>query len=195
MEPVGIILLVLFLFVLIIGPITCVKLGSRNEKEKVYNPQPDQLDRARRKLSTVATCSSAAQRSTPSEDADIEAVASASELGECPICIGPLVGPLIPEPAHTVGDDPRPTLDQTSTVASKTQSRNEGEGTAAQSNGTNLDMEDDDILTLNTCGHSFHSKCLSSWFLIERHDCPVCRTAYYKGGPRRERTLTVPPFF
>lgn len=102
MEPVGIILLVLFLFVLIIGPMyvsnaslsceprlsiaqptrTCVKLGSRNEKEKIYNPQPDQLDRARRKLSTVTTCSSAAQRSTPSEDADIEAVASASELGE-----------------------------------------------------------------------------------------------------------------
>ncbi|RSM05646.1 hypothetical protein CEP52_006118 [Fusarium oligoseptatum] len=191
MEPVGIILLVLFL----IRSHYRSYLGSRNEKEKVYNPQPDQLDRARRKLSTVTTCSSAAQRSTPSEDADIEAVASASELGECPICIGPLVGPLIPEPAHTVGDDPRPTLDQTSTVASKTQSRNEGEGTAAQSNGTNLDMEDDDILTLNTCGHSFHSKCLSSWFLIERHDCPVCRTAYYKGGPRRERTLTVPPFF
>ncbi|KAI8715099.1 RING-type domain-containing protein [Fusarium sp. LHS14.1] len=194
MEPVGVILLVLFLFVLIVGPLTCVKLGSRNEKEKVYNPQPDQLDRARRKLSAVTTCSSASQRSTPSENADVEAVTSPSELGECPICIGPLIGPLMPEPAHTVGDDPPPTLGQASTAASTTQSRGEGEGTAAQSN-INLDMEDDDILTLNTCGHSFHSKCLSSWFLIERHDCPVCRTAYYKGGPRRERTLTVPPFF
>lgn len=114
-----------------------------------------------------------------------------------PICIGPLVGPLMPEPAHTVGDDPPQTLDQASTVAHKTQSRSEGEGTTARPDNTDLDMEDDDILTLNTCGHSFHSKCLSSWFLIERHDCPVCRTAYYKGGggPRRERTLAVPPFF
>lgn len=54
---------------------------------------------------------------------------------------------------------------------------------------------DDDILTLNSCGHSFHCKCLSSWFLIERFDCPVCREPYYKSHLPRERTLTVPPFF
>lgn len=54
---------------------------------------------------------------------------------------------------------------------------------------------DDDILTLNSCGHSFHCKCLSSWFLIERYDCPVCREPYYKSHLSRERTLSVPPFF
>jgi hypothetical protein len=38
---------------------------------------------------------------------------------------------------------------------------------------------DDDILSLNTCGHAFHSKCLASWFLIDRYDCPMCRAVYY----------------
>ncbi|KAJ3527633.1 hypothetical protein NM208_g10600 [Fusarium decemcellulare] len=82
MEPVGIILLVLFLFVLIVGPITCVKLGSRNERQRIYNPQPDQLDRARRKLSSVTTCSAIAQRPSPSEDVDVEAMTPPSEFGE-----------------------------------------------------------------------------------------------------------------
>ncbi|KAM5344748.1 hypothetical protein ACJ41O_010610 [Fusarium nematophilum] len=179
-------------------------MGTRDEREKVYNPQPDQLDRARRKLSTVTTCSVPGQRASRSGDVDIEAQTPPSEFGECPICIGPL----IPEPVHTADNDPRPTLDQVATVTSKKPSTSqeaeaddkadEANGAAAQSNETNDDDEEDDILTLNSCGHSFHSKCLSSWFLIERHDCPVCRVPYYKGCPRRERgerTLTVPPFF
>jgi hypothetical protein len=38
---------------------------------------------------------------------------------------------------------------------------------------------EDDILSLNTCRHAFHAKCLASWFLIDRYDCPVCRTVYF----------------
>ncbi|KAH8733991.1 hypothetical protein BGZ61DRAFT_529207 [Ilyonectria robusta] len=85
MEKVGIILLVLFLFIIIIGPLTCFKL-SRDDKPKIYNPQPDQLDDARRKLSTYTTCSTVAQR-TGGRNADIEAVAPPSEFGECAVFI------------------------------------------------------------------------------------------------------------
>ncbi|KAL6401967.1 hypothetical protein AUP68_14428 [Ilyonectria robusta] len=59
---------------------TCFKL-SRDDKPKIYNPQPDQLDDARRKLSTYTTCSTVAQR-TGGRNADIEAVAPPSEFGE-----------------------------------------------------------------------------------------------------------------
>lgn len=41
--------------------------------------------------------------------------------------------------------------------------------------------EDLQIVTINACGHSFHAKCLSSWFLMRRYDCPVCRAVYYHG--------------
>jgi hypothetical protein len=81
MEPVGIILLVLFLFLLILGPITCVRLSSRNAQEKVHNPQPDQLDTARRKLSTVTTPTVLPQTNSD-PTADIEAPAPLSEFGE-----------------------------------------------------------------------------------------------------------------
>ncbi|SPJ80206.1 uncharacterized protein FTOL_08598 [Fusarium torulosum] len=191
MKPVGIILLVLFLSLLVLGPIACVRLGSRNAQEKVHNPQPDQLDTARRKLSTVTT-PTVLSRANSDPAADIEAPAPLSEFGECPICIGPLV----PEPAHAVNNDPRPTLEEVSTATSHKPANHEAKAshqeTAIQ---TIEDPTKDDILTINACGHSFHSKCLSSWFLIERHDCPVCRVQFYKGTRRREPTLHVSPFW
>lgn len=54
----------------------------------------------------------------------------------------------------------------------------------------------DDVLTLNSCGHAFHSRCLASWFLMERFDCPLCRSVYYhrKTLPSRATvSVTFPP--
>ncbi|KAF7550355.1 hypothetical protein G7Z17_g5768 [Cylindrodendrum hubeiense] len=201
MEKVGIILLALFLFIILLGPLTCFKL-SRDPKPKIYNPQPNQLDDARRKLITYTTCSTVAQRTARGPNADVEAVAPPSEFGECPICIGPL----IPEPVHTAGSDPLPTLQQVASVTTKNPatsqescmvevSRAEHPSPEADAQSIRSETVDDDILTLNSCGHSFHCKCLSSWFLIERHDCPVCREPYYKSNLQRNRTFNVPSFF
>lgn len=44
---------------------------------------------------------------------------------------------------------------------------------------------DVEILKLRSCGHWFHARCLSSWFLIDRYDCPVCRKSYWEGKSRR----------
>lgn len=44
---------------------------------------------------------------------------------------------------------------------------------------------DVEILKLKSCGHWFHARCLSSWFLIDRYDCPVCRKSYWQGKARR----------
>jgi hypothetical protein len=109
-----------------------------------------------------------------------------------PICIGPLV----PEPAHAVNNDPRPTLEEFSTATSHKPANHEAKASHQETAIQAIeDPTKDDILTINTCGHSFHSKCLSSWFLIERHDCPVCRVQFYKGTRRREPTLNVSPFW
>ncbi|QPC72080.1 hypothetical protein HYE68_002832 [Fusarium pseudograminearum] len=190
MEPVGIILLVLFLFIIVMGPIACVRINARrNAAEKVHNPQPHQMDTARRKLSTVTT-STIMPRPNDVPATDIEASIPPSEFGECPICIGPLV----PEPMHTVTRDPRPVLEQVSTVTSReTASQAKSQATAGQTE--EVTDTNDDVLTINACGHSFHSKCLSSWFLIDRYDCPVCRVPYYKGMPRHQQSLNVSPFW
>ncbi|EMT69853.1 hypothetical protein NOF04DRAFT_1076853 [Fusarium oxysporum II5] len=186
MEPVGIILLVLFLFIIIMGPLVCFRMSVRRASEKVFSPQPNQLDNARRKLSTVTTSTVIPQANTD-PTADIEAQTPLSGFGECPICIGPLV----PEPVHTVNADPRPILEKVSTVTShETNQAKPGPSVQATT-----DEAEDDIMTINTCRHSFHSKCLSSWFLIERYDCPVCRVPYYQGIPRRETALSVTPFW
>ncbi|KAI8947882.1 hypothetical protein F4801DRAFT_605001 [Xylaria longipes] len=42
-----------------------------------------------------------------------------------------------------------------------------------------LQPMDTEILRINRCGHTFHSRCLVTWFLKSKHDCPICRTAYY----------------
>ncbi|KAI5461713.1 hypothetical protein BGZ63DRAFT_356807 [Mariannaea sp. PMI_226] len=191
MEKVAIILLVLFIFIVLLGPVTCFRL-SRDTPEKIYNPQPGQLDDARRKLSTYTTCSTVGQRPGQTRgNADMEAVASVSEFGECPICIGPLV----PEPVHTAGSDPLPTLQHVASRVEMVEARQPSGEIDTQSTRGSISV-DDDIMTLNSCGHSFHSKCLSSWFLIDRHDCPVCREPYYKVRPheRRDRSFAVPPF-
>lgn len=47
------------------------------------------------------------------------------------------------------------------------------------------------MLTLHSCGHAFHSKCLSTWFLIDRFDCPVCRAVYYQGTSLSERAARL----
>ncbi|KAH7165643.1 hypothetical protein EDB81DRAFT_754377 [Dactylonectria macrodidyma] len=82
MEKVGIILLVLFLFIIVIGPLTCFKL-SREDKPKIYNPQPNQIEDARSKLRTYTTCSTVVQRTSGGCNDDVEAIAPPSEFGEC----------------------------------------------------------------------------------------------------------------
>ncbi|KAK8032057.1 hypothetical protein PG990_001791 [Apiospora arundinis] len=39
---------------------------------------------------------------------------------------------------------------------------------------------DDEILKMRRCPHMFHARCLATWFLMKRYDCPVCRAAYYQ---------------
>lgn len=122
-----------------------------------------------------------------------------------PVCIGPLVPPTAPQPACIVN---KPTARFTQVVASKmpwmaanTPAEHVTQVTGCPCESPQMSTDapalevQDDVLTLDTCGHSFHFKCLSSWFLIERHDCPVCRVPYYKGAGLGRDRIPIVTFF
>ncbi|KAI1414448.1 hypothetical protein F5Y13DRAFT_158580 [Hypoxylon sp. FL1857] len=42
---------------------------------------------------------------------------------------------------------------------------------------------EDEALKLKRCRHIFHARCLATWFLRNKYECPVCRTPYYQAAP------------
>lgn len=38
----------------------------------------------------------------------------------------------------------------------------------------------DGVLKMKKCRHMYHARCLATWFLQRRYDCPVCRVQYYQ---------------
>ncbi len=45
---------------------------------------------------------------------------------------------------------------------------------------------DDEVLKLKRCTHIFHARCLATWFLQRKYECPVCRTPYYQMAQEAE---------
>ncbi|OTA81203.1 hypothetical protein M434DRAFT_213044 [Hypoxylon sp. CO27-5] len=45
---------------------------------------------------------------------------------------------------------------------------------------------EDEVLQLKRCRHIFHARCLATWFLRNKYECPVCRTPYYQVAPVEE---------
>ncbi|KFH42118.1 hypothetical protein ACRE_071480 [Hapsidospora chrysogenum ATCC 11550] len=207
MEDLSIALVCLFCILFIMAPlIGAFSSHRRNSRPNAAEPAPKQLLRARRKLSTVAAYSSvsAGPARSPAPGAkggdaaarDVEATAAQLELGECPICIGPLA----PEQPPIDGNRIHRALDEltilaadrsrlsgvrrwTSNTASPKRWRRDsrrGSGSGSGEQGAEDDDADNDVLTLNICRHTFHSRCLASWFLMQRYDCPVCRVVYYR---------------
>ncbi|KAI6784698.1 uncharacterized protein J7T54_007791 [Emericellopsis cladophorae] len=167
MEDLSIVLVVIFCLIFIVAPLTGVISSYRRSARAIAatDPGPKELGRARRKLSTVTACST-----HPVEDT--EAAAAQLDLGECPICIGPLV----PEPAHMDGSRIRLALDELTTAAASRQSKRARfcrgrlsfkgalptTGSQRTGNGGAVEEGMDDVLTLNSCGHAFHARCLAT---------------------------------
>ncbi|CAI6096785.1 unnamed protein product [Clonostachys chloroleuca] len=202
MEQIGFIIIAFFcLFVVACPLITTIAARRRRRPQAaVAEPRAKSLIRARRKLSTVTACSfsvaSAAgsiQRSG-SHDGEINdarpgLVVRNKSLADqhwhiSPICIGPLVpeSPSRFTQTRLLGDETIAHQD----VPSRRQSTNLTAGTQEDCEAL---TEVDDVLTINSCGHSFHSKCLISWFLLDRNDCPICRQLFYSPPSIPSRVL------
>ncbi len=47
----------------------------------------------------------------------------------------------------------------------------------------------DEVVSLRRCHHTFHSSCLTRWFLTGRYDCPVCRSVYWMRIKRQPTSM------
>ncbi|KAF2176046.1 hypothetical protein K469DRAFT_39086 [Zopfia rhizophila CBS 207.26] len=93
----------------------------------------------------------------------VETKTGLNGTAECVICLAPLAAYLMPAGTRT------------ETVDGETQP---SQGVYSYPTGQQL-SDGDELLILRVCQHTFHGSCLTSWFLIERYDCPICRTIYF----------------
>lgn len=143
---------------------------------------------------------------------------SLTVVADSPICIGPL---FVPSNIHTTGSSPMQAVPSHASGSGGGSDVPEESGGRQTHRGFGIrrvreklaasncnwrvmqlwnektgnsegDSGDDDILTLKSCHHAFHAKCLSSWFLIERYDCPVCRSPYWQTREMRARAASAP---
>jgi len=207
MKQLSVVLLCLFCIFFIMAPLAGAITSRRRTRHlNAAEPGPKQLQRAQRKLSTVTACSTLRGPPNPDRNAtgsrgkpegdDVEATAAQLEMGECPICIGPLM----PEPALVNGRNIRGALDELATATERTRRKKRlsvrrklscMSGEAGDEDPAADEEVADDILTLNVCGHVFHSRCLASWFLMDRFDCPMCRVQYYTRPHPASRSIVI----
>ncbi|KAK2060656.1 hypothetical protein LY76DRAFT_591241 [Colletotrichum caudatum] len=219
MDEFGVILLTVFTVLLACGvlhrPVSLTYIRVRDHCK--YHPRASQFQDARRKLSTVSECTSASP-----EKQDIESSFNQDDAGpECPICIEPLFvptaagpRPLQGMPSQSSGEaagvlsvqdsegqagpiqhtaEPPGEDRNTKRAASKGQGISIGRLWRKSPVKEYMKASDDDILTLKGCQHAFHARCLSSWFLIQRYDCPVCRNPYWLSREEKARAAHARP--
>lgn len=209
-EHVGVIILAVFILVAVFGPITCILLSRRREHKK-FHPSPQAFRQARTKLGTVAECKKDTEKGLGG-DAEWTDNCPICIGPLCPVAhdeagrdavVETKGGPTEPhEPGASGSNDAAEGHEggvRNSTASNAPVNPTDGGGEdetptsrVAQISrrlsmrkhrvSTERDME---ILKLKSCGHWFHARCLSSWFLIDRYDCPVCRKNYWHGRARR----------
>jgi hypothetical protein len=209
METLTVVVICIFCLFFVFTPLCSTIVTRRRHLVNPADLGPKDLNRARRKLSTVTACSTAAASVRPDSmvrTPDLETGLFNLEMDECPICIGPLV----PEPLQRDEQSARVALAEVTTIAGSSAEPSPA-GAHEDASGVSSKLlsvlpfrkkvspgsgSGDDVLTLTACGHSFHAKCLSSWFLIDRYDCPICRITYYRRRPPslppRNLNLTLP---
>ncbi|KAF2115396.1 hypothetical protein BDV96DRAFT_77306 [Lophiotrema nucula] len=87
---------------------------------------------------------------------------------DCAICLSTLHAPTQPEPAKLMDE----------AVVKEGSGQYLPPGKAASVSESSL-TEKEDILKLNVCTHEFHAECLTSWFLMRRYTCPICRAIFF----------------
>ncbi|ROW01855.1 hypothetical protein VMCG_05563 [Cytospora schulzeri] len=134
--------------------------------------------RARKRLHTVVN------------EIERPAQVSQEEL-ECPICMGELFRRIsIPQPrttriipkaetrSGTIKSEAEIPPPSTGIIPPAIQSPDH-DGSPPPPDSSMVRWFADDVVSLRTCQHIFHGRCLTTWFMMERYDCPLCRAAYW----------------
>ncbi|CAJ2506529.1 Uu.00g006590.m01.CDS01 [Anthostomella pinea] len=107
-----------------------------------------------------------------------------AEDAECPICLASLYGSPAGASAPTgAGVDLEAGIDISRTTTTKTMSTSTASTsttTTAKEERCSLQPVNDEVLKMKRCRHLYHAKCLATWFMRKKYNCPVCRTPYYQ---------------
>lgn len=94
-----------------------------------------------------------------------------------PICLGYLYT----KDVHTCASEAGDKIDlEAGMGVSRTTTITTTDVTAQEKKQQSMQPIDDEVLKLKRCTHIFHARCLATWFLRKKYDCPVCRTPYYQ---------------
>ncbi|SPN98950.1 uncharacterized protein DNG_01989 [Cephalotrichum gorgonifer] len=213
-EHIGVIILGIFIGFAIFGPIACVLYSRRRERKK-FHPSPKAFRQARNKLGTVSERKKGTEKGlegdaewTDNCPICIAPLLVCPETSDEPSHQAPMVELKAPIAAargprasgsnemsggagdgtrsgNTAGDAPVNPPDQAADESPESHVARLLRCLATMKRHRVSSERDVEILKLKSCGHWFHARCLSSWFLIDRYDCPVCRKAYWEGNARR----------
>ncbi|KAI1372755.1 hypothetical protein F4677DRAFT_431431 [Hypoxylon crocopeplum] len=100
-----------------------------------------------------------------------------SEEAECPICLAYLYPADVQASTSVVGN--KADLEAGNGI-SRTTTTTTTDVTAEEKKRQRMQPVDDEVLKLKRCRHVFHARCLATWFLRKKYECPVCRTPYYQ---------------
>ncbi|KAI0376498.1 hypothetical protein F5Y04DRAFT_266179 [Hypomontagnella monticulosa] len=101
-----------------------------------------------------------------------------SEDAECPICLSYLY-PKDVRSSTSIASN-QTDLEAGSAIARTITTTTTTTDAVAEEKRQSMQPIDDEVLMMKRCPHLFHSRCLATWFLRKKYDCPVCRTPYYQ---------------
>lgn len=98
-----------------------------------------------------------------------------SEDAECPICLACLYAREVRTSTPVKGDNGD--LEAGHGISATTTTTVD---VTAMEKRPSIQPIEDEVLKLKRCRHIFHARCLATWFLRNKYECPVCRTPYYQ---------------
>ncbi|KAI1135605.1 hypothetical protein F5Y05DRAFT_393934 [Hypoxylon sp. FL0543] len=104
-----------------------------------------------------------------------------SDEAECPICLGYLYASEVRTSTSSVRRN-QEDLEAGHGVSETTTTK--ADVIITEKKCSSMQHNDDEVLKMKRCTHLFHARCLATWFLRKKYECPVCRTPYYQVAPK-----------